>query len=131
VTIDFIKRYKKMSLAHNPKRYKPRPMLSPSEHAQEQLMREHAQEMESIQIFATISEAFDVLTDPLRKAIYDQFGERALKEGMPGPKGFIPPYAYHGDPYATFRYKNDLIAPLIIFQCTWNFLSKLQGLFWH
>jgi DnaJ family protein B protein 13 len=78
-------------------------MLTPSEYAQEQLMREQAEQLESLQVFMFTAEAFDVLFDPLRKAIYDQFGEKALKEGLPGPDGFISPYAFHGDPFRTFR----------------------------
>jgi len=95
--------YKKLALTHNPKRKKPKPSMTPSEHAQEQMMREQAEELESLQIFMLTAEAYDILSDPLRRAIYDQYGERALKEGFPGPDGFIDPYVYHGDPYRTFR----------------------------
>jgi len=92
-----------MALANHPKRKKARAALTPSDHLEEQNMREQADALESLQMFHKVGEAYDVLSNPLRRAIYDQFGERALKEGIYGPDGFIPPYAYHGDPEVTFR----------------------------
>lgn len=55
-------------------------------------------------IFALVAEAYDVLSDPLRRAIYDQFGEEGLKNGVPNAGGFIEPYVYHGEPMRTYRY---------------------------
>ncbi|XP_014480551.1 PREDICTED: dnaJ homolog subfamily B member 13-like [Dinoponera quadriceps] len=54
-------------------------------------------------IFALAAEAYDVLSDPLRRAVYDQYGEEGLKNGMPGPEVFAQPYVYHGEPMRTFR----------------------------
>ncbi|KAK7869991.1 hypothetical protein R5R35_013757 [Gryllus longicercus] len=54
-------------------------------------------------IFATVAEAYDVLSEPFRRAVYDQYGEEGLKRGVPGPDGFIQPYVFHGDPMRTFR----------------------------
>nr|XP_031836688.1 dnaJ homolog subfamily B member 13-like [Nomia melanderi] len=54
-------------------------------------------------IFALVAEAYDVLSDPLRRAIYDQFGEEGLKNGVPNAGGFIEPYVYHGEPMRTYR----------------------------
>ena len=54
-------------------------------------------------LFVAIAEAYDCLSDPFRRAIYDQYGEEGLKKGVPGPEDFIQPYIYHGDPLRTYR----------------------------
>lgn len=38
-------------------------------------------------VFSKITEAYEVLSNPARRAIYDQYGERGLKEGVPDGKG--------------------------------------------
>lgn len=55
-------------------------------------------------IFALIAEAYDVLGNPLRRAVFDQYGEEGLKSGIPGPEGYIKPYHFHGDPMRTYKY---------------------------
>ncbi|KAG8239425.1 hypothetical protein J437_LFUL018945, partial [Ladona fulva] len=53
--------------------------------------------------FSMIGEAYDVLSDNLHRAVYDQYGEEGLKAGVPGPRQYIQPYVYHGDPIRTFE----------------------------
>lgn len=65
-------------------------------------------------IFALAAEAYDVLSDPLRRAVYDQYGEEGLKNGVPRPEGFVKPYVYHGDPMRTFRWNQE---PLSSHRC--------------
>lgn len=69
----------------------------------EKAMKELADEMHRNNMYLCISEAYDVLSDPQKRAIYDQFGERGLKEGIVGQDGFIAPYVFHGDPDETFK----------------------------
>jgi len=38
-------------------------------------------------LFSKACEAYEVLSNPARRAIYDQYGERGLKEGVPDGKG--------------------------------------------
>uniref|UniRef100_A0A1B6F5N3 J domain-containing protein n=1 Tax=Cuerna arida TaxID=1464854 RepID=A0A1B6F5N3_9HEMI len=53
--------------------------------------------------FILTSEAYDVLSEPCRRALYDQYGEEGLKKGVPTNDGFILPYVYHGDPEKTLK----------------------------
>ncbi|XP_035225590.1 dnaJ homolog subfamily B member 13-like isoform X2 [Stegodyphus dumicola] len=59
--------------------------------------------------FEAIGEAYDVLTTPKWKALYDQFGEESIKTGVPVPpeidqaEGPIEIYTYHGDSVKVFR----------------------------
>lgn len=101
----FYNRYKHLALFYNPKRHSRRPKTpdDPLMSKSEKATKEYAEEMHRNNMYLAISEAFDVLTDPQKRAIYDQFGEQALKEGLVGPNGFIAPYVYHGDPDLTFK----------------------------
>ncbi|KAK1129955.1 hypothetical protein K0M31_019648 [Melipona bicolor] len=59
-------------------------------------------------VFALVAEAYDVLSDPLKRTIYDQFGEEGLKNGVPGAEEFIQPYIYHGEPMRTYNHLKTL-----------------------
>jgi len=43
--------------------------------------------VDSEAFFNSICESYDVLSNPARRAIFDQFGERGLKEGIPNGEG--------------------------------------------
>jgi len=95
--------YKELALANNPHRRIVKPPLTPSYQAKAQLEREKAQADESMKLFRLAAEAYDVLNDPLRRAIFDRYGDTGLKHGIRATEGFIEPYSYHCDPERTFR----------------------------
>lgn len=52
--------------------------------------------------WSLINEAYDALSDNLRREIYNQYGEEGLKRGVAAPNGYIPPYCYHQDYMRTY-----------------------------
>ena len=57
--------------------------------------------------FKHIAEAYDVLSDPRKRAVYDQFGEEGLKGGVPDSSveagAWTHGYTFHGDGEQIFR----------------------------
>lgn len=49
-----------------------------------------------------LNEAYDVLSNPMRREVFDQYGEEGLKRGVAAPNGFIAPYHYHGKALRTY-----------------------------
>ncbi|KAF3848592.1 hypothetical protein F7725_015089 [Dissostichus mawsoni] len=52
--------------------------------------------------FKEIAEAYEILNDPKRRSIYDQFGEEGLKSGFSTREGKVFRNTCHTDPHATF-----------------------------
>lgn len=77
------KAYRRLALKYNPER--------------------HDNDDNIKRIFALIGEAYEVLVDHKRRAVFDQYGEEGLKRGVPGPDAYIQPYIYHGDSLRTYH----------------------------
>ncbi|XP_014772620.1 dnaJ homolog subfamily B member 13 [Octopus bimaculoides] len=63
--------------------------------------------LKAAEMFMQIAEAYEVLSNKQHKAIYDQFGEEGLKNGIPTkgnePEPWTKGYVFHGDAERVFR----------------------------
>jgi len=55
--------------------------------------------------FKQVAEAYDILSNRQRRALYDQFGEEGLKNGVPTTTEgeYTRGYVFHGDPERVFK----------------------------
>lgn len=87
VDADVKKAYRKLSLKYHPEK--------------------NLSDQVAAEKFKQISEAYDVLCDPKKRAIYDQFGEEGLKTGIPGSNeeggAWTQGYTFHGNADKVFR----------------------------
>lgn len=93
--------YRKYAIATHPKR-EPYPLHpdNPPEGVPDQIT--HLPSLPLNTIWEYVNEAYDVLSHPLRRAVYDIYGEEGLKRGTSAPEGFIQPYVYHGNYMQTY-----------------------------
>jgi len=69
--------------------------------------------------FRTVAEAYDVLSDPQRRSIFDQYGERGLKlGGNNGRGGLILPYTFQSNPEELFAEQFGTTSPFADFFST-------------
>lgn len=50
----------------------------------------------------TLCEAYEVLSDPFRRVLYDQYGEEGIKKGIQSNDLYIDPWIYHGNVMTTY-----------------------------
>jgi len=81
--------------------------------------------------FAKIAEAYEVLSNAARRAIYDQYGERGLKEGVPDGKGGVKggKYRFNNNSAEIFTTFFGTASPFAdIINCESEFYGELTGM---
>ncbi|KAJ1630490.1 DnaJ domain-containing protein [Pavlovales sp. CCMP2436] len=65
----------------------------------------HAGAEEAVLAFRAVAEAFEVLSEPRARALYDQYGEAGLKDGVPDGNGGVVggKYRFSGDAQRIFE----------------------------
>eukprot|EP01065_Artemidia_motanka_P021900 TRINITY_DN2611_c0_g2_i4.p1 TRINITY_DN2611_c0_g2~~TRINITY_DN2611_c0_g2_i4.p1 ORF type:complete len:339 (+),score=159.79 TRINITY_DN2611_c0_g2_i4:52-1017(+) len=56
-------------------------------------------QVECRRLFRQIAEAYEVLSNPRLRGVYDEYGDEGLKEGVAG----VPPYRFSGDASQVFK----------------------------
>lgn len=49
-----------------------------------------------------LCEAYEVLSDPFRRAIYNEYGEEGIKKGVKTNDLYIGPWSYHCNVKSTY-----------------------------
>lgn len=52
--------------------------------------------------FVAVSEAYEILSHPIRKRVYDKYGLNSVRNGIPSGPDKFDGYVFGGDPYKTF-----------------------------
>lgn len=79
------------------------------------------------QRFKTISESYYVLSDSMLRAVFDQYGEKGLKNGVPnGTGGWIPAWSFTQNPETLFAEFFGSFSPFADF---FNGESRINNLF--
>ena len=60
------------------------------------MRRPRAQEAKAYTEFVKVTEAYEVLSDPLMKRVYDKYGEYSLKNGVPKGQDKFAGYVNQG-----------------------------------
>lgn len=91
--------YRKLALRLHPnrKRYPQHPNPRP-----EGTFESHLPTLPKNTCWELLNEAYDVLSDDLRRQVYDCYGEEGLKRGVTAPDGEIAAYCYHKEPLRTY-----------------------------
>lgn len=96
------KSYRELALKSHPKRanYPKHPAILPEPIEK---FVEHLPTLSVDKFWSLLGEAYDVLSNELRRYIYDCYGNDGLRNGIHTAHIHITPYEYHGDAMKTFH----------------------------